>query len=190
MGLIWGAIIFVFGLIGAIASTIVARLLSDDAKEWLPWITRRLIERAVDRLPESQREKRREEWNSDVNEWPGNMAKVYRAWGFLSAARKIRHIASWMTPDHDRWEEFLDRLGGPEGCDFQENEDGPPTSICDPSDLTKPACRRIMRRMGLSRREIAASLAYFEQHGGYCDCEVLFNVDPCEEDTAAQPSTE
>ena len=77
MGLIWGTIIFVFGLIGAIATTIVGRILSDDAKEWLPCITRHLIERAVDRLPESQREKRREEWNSDVNEWPGNLAKVY-----------------------------------------------------------------------------------------------------------------
>lgn len=188
MGLIWGTIISVFGLIGAIA--IAGRLLSDDAKEWLPWITRHLIERAVARLLEHEREKRREEWNSDVNEWPGNLAKVYRAWGFLSAARGIRHIAASLTPEHPRWEEFLDRLYGPEGCDFQEKDDGSFTSTRDPSDRTRPACRRIMRRMGLSRREIAASLAYFEQHGGYCDCEVLFNVDPDEEETAPQSSTE
>jgi hypothetical protein len=48
------------------------------------------------------------------------------------------------------------------------------TSTCDPGDCTKPACRRIMRRMGLSQREIAASLAWFEQQDSYCDCEVLF----------------
>jgi hypothetical protein len=191
MGLIWGVIIFVFGLIGTIATTIIGRLLSDDAKEWLPWLTRHLIERAVDRLPKHQREKHREEWNSDVNEWPGNLAKVYRAWGFLSAAKDIRHIAGWMTPEHDRWEEFIDRLGGPEGCDFREKEDGSLTSICDPSNRRRPGCRRIMRRMGLSRRQIAASLAYFEEHGGYCDCEVLMNVDPYEDDIVEeQPSTE
>ena len=79
------------------------------------------------------------------------------------AARGIHHIAASMTPEHPRWEEFLDRLYGPEGCDLQENDDGSLTSTCDPSDRTRPACRRIMRRMGLSRREIAASLAYFEQ---------------------------
>ena len=25
---------------------------------------------------------------------------------------------------------------------------------------------------------IEATLAYFEDHGGYCDCEILMNVDP------------
>jgi hypothetical protein len=37
-----------------------------------------------------------------------------------------------------------------------------------------------MQHMGLSRGAIAASLSYFEEHGGYCDCEVLFNVDQSE----------
>ena len=36
MGLIWGTIITVFGLVGAIAIAVVGRLLSEDAKEWLP----------------------------------------------------------------------------------------------------------------------------------------------------------
>src|SRR6516164_11799662 len=93
MGLIWATIISVFGILGAIIIAVAGRVLSDDFKEWLPWITRHLIERAVSRLPENEREKRREEWESDVNEWPGNLAKVYRAWGYLSAARAINHIA-------------------------------------------------------------------------------------------------
>jgi hypothetical protein len=25
---------------------------------------------------------------------------------------------------------------------------------------------------------VEASLAYFKDHGGYCDCEILLNVDP------------
>jgi hypothetical protein len=35
-----------------------------------------------------------------------------------------------------------------------------------------------MLHMGLSREAVAASLAYFDEHGGYCDCEAVFNVDP------------
>src|SRR5437879_1569200 len=100
MGLIWAAMISVCGVVGAIAIAVASRLLSDDAKEWLPWITRHLIERAVARLPESEREKRWEEWNSDVNEWPGNLAKVYRALGYLFAARAILDIEASMTPEH------------------------------------------------------------------------------------------
>jgi hypothetical protein len=26
--------------------------------------------------------------------------------------------------------------------------------------------------------DIPASIAFFEEHGGYCDCEILLNVDP------------
>jgi hypothetical protein len=93
MGLIWGTIISVLGLVGAILIAAAGRLLSDDVKEWLPWITRRLIERAVSRLPESERERLQEEWWSHVNELPGNLAKVYVAWGYLSASKAINHIA-------------------------------------------------------------------------------------------------
>ena len=92
MGLIWAIIISLLGLVGSIIIGASGRLLSDDVKEWLPWITRRLIERAVSRLPENERQKRREEWESDVNEWPGNLAKLYRAWGYLSASKAINNI--------------------------------------------------------------------------------------------------
>jgi Protein of unknown function (DUF2695) len=30
--------------------------------------------------------------------------------------------------------------------------------------------------MGLSEVAIEVCMAYFEDHGGYCDCEVVFNV--------------
>jgi hypothetical protein len=74
-----------------------------------------------------------------------------------------------ILPRHPRWEEFLDRLCGPEGCAFAE---------------TRWTCygdqrfsRRILAAMGLDEREIAISLAYYRDHGGHCDCEVLFNLD-------------
>jgi hypothetical protein len=109
MGLIWATIISVLGLVGTIIIAVAGRLMSDDLKEWLPWITRQLIERAVRRLPENERERRREEWESDVDEWPGNLAKLYRAWGYLSAARTVRSIAvSDATPQADRMRATID----------------------------------------------------------------------------------
>jgi hypothetical protein len=38
-------------------------------------------------------------------------------------------------------------------------------------------CRSILQRMGLSRLEIALVLSYLPLQGGYCDCEVVYNVD-------------
>jgi hypothetical protein len=36
--------------------------------------------------------------------------------------------------------------------------------------------KRILQRMGLDEPAIEVSVAYFRDHGGYCDCEVLLNV--------------
>jgi Protein of unknown function (DUF2695) len=74
-----------------------------------------------------------------------------------------------ILPRHPRWEEFLDRLYGPEGCNFKT------TWTCF-GGTDKRFSREILTRMGLSDRAIAVSLAYFEDHGGYCDCEVVLNV--------------
>jgi hypothetical protein len=35
---------------------------------------------------------------------------------------------------------------------------------------------KIMTEMG--GIDIEKSVAYFQEHGGYCDCEICFNVDP------------
>ncbi len=75
-----------------------------------------------------------------------------------------------MTPNHDRWDEFCERLGGTEGCDFQE--DG--TWKCL-GGTDKTFAIAILIDMG--GVDIPASLSFFEQNGGFCDCEILFNVD-------------
>lgn len=79
-------------------------------------------------------------------------------------------FAEPMLPGHPRWMEFLERLCGPEGCNFTET-----TWTCFGGD-DKRFSRGILADMGLSGPAIAASLAYFEDHGGYCDCEVVFNL--------------
>lgn len=83
-----------------------------------------------------------------------------------------------MTPAHPRWREFCDYLGGPDFCAFRLRDPNDPLSWtwnCDSRDKAKPFCRTILKAMG--GFDIAATLAYFDRHGGHCDCEVLFNVD-------------
>jgi hypothetical protein len=78
-----------------------------------------------------------------------------------------------MTPEHPRWEEFCERLAGPEGCHFRRKPDGRATWKCA-GGTDKTLATKILKTMGM---DVAASLACFEAHGGYCDCEILFNVE-------------
>ena len=79
-----------------------------------------------------------------------------------------------MNPEHPRWREFLKRLEGPEGCNFRlEGEDF--HWNCNGQD-DRPYSRAILADMG--GLDVGDTLSYFDQHGGHCDCEVVFNVEP------------
>jgi hypothetical protein len=73
-----------------------------------------------------------------------------------------------MLPRHRRWNRFVDRLVGAEGCDVQ-----PAHWTCF-GDLR--FTKKILEDMGLDEASIQVSITYFKDHGGYCDCEVLLNV--------------
>lgn len=82
-----------------------------------------------------------------------------------------------MTPDSPRWEEFTKRLAGPEGCDFKREDPEDSSSLqwwCKGGN-DKSKAIKILQDMG--GVDIGHSLVYFEEHGGFCDCEILFNVD-------------
>jgi hypothetical protein len=88
-----------------------------------------------------------------------------------------------MTREHPRWGEFCERLGGIEGCEFGAGGKwvcaggvDPKTLEPGPPEFVHIFSRGILLKMGLSFEQIAASLEYFCEHGGHCDCEVLFNV--------------
>lgn len=87
---------------------------------------------------------------------------------------------SLMTPEHPRWDEFCERLEGPEGCNFVERVPGDVSTVtwrCG-GGTDKSYARQILAAMGFSPGLVEGSLLYFEKHGGYCSCEILFNVDP------------
>ena len=76
-----------------------------------------------------------------------------------------------LTPDSDRWGSFTEALGDAvqvNGCDGDRLQ-------AVPGEHHRLA-KRIMTAMG--DVDISASIAYFEAHGGHCDCEILMNVDP------------
>lgn len=82
-----------------------------------------------------------------------------------------------MTTEHPRWEEFLDRLDGSEGCNFYEDDEGNLRWICDASNHDCPLTSKILKDMGATESEIRQSREYFHSKGGGCDCEILFNID-------------
>lgn len=77
-----------------------------------------------------------------------------------------------MVPGHSRWDEFCNKLEGPEGCNFRKDEGGEIIWDCDWTGK-RPKTRAILSAMGM---DVEGSLAYFTEEGGHCDCEVLFNV--------------
>ncbi|MGA2153701.1 MAG: DUF2695 domain-containing protein [Bryobacteraceae bacterium] len=67
-----------------------------------------------------------------------------------------------MTVGDEQWDEFIDGLLGAGGCD---------------GNSSVPIARRILAEMGLTPTEVEQSISYFKRHGGFCDCEVVLNVD-------------
>lgn len=82
----------------------------------------------------------------------------------------------WLTKAQA--ETFLERLEGPEGCDFQQRD---PKNIetmtwkCRAGrDQSKAS--RILKQMGFAKWQISELLAFCTEQGGHCDCEILFNA--------------
>lgn len=73
----------------ALGSAVATRLLVDESKAWLPWIVRHLLGRAVSHLPMAYRQRYEEEWSSHLAEIPGDLARLWTAFSFLFASRRI-----------------------------------------------------------------------------------------------------
>ncbi len=74
--------------------------------------------------------------------------------------------------------EFLDRLQGPEGCDFRQPDPDDVNSItwnCA-GDNDTSLSRRTLIDMGRSEEDIKEILDIAATSGGYCDCEITFNA--------------
>ena len=80
-----------------------------------------------------------------------------------------------MTPKHPQWRVFCEELARAirrYGCD---------------GGTSQRQAEKILPKYGIN---IDESLAYFNEHGGYCDCEILLNVNQCDEVEESQLSDE
>ncbi len=76
-----------------------------------------------------------------------------------------------MRPGHPRWDEFLEHLEGPEGCNFTQEDPNDAETIRWACQNDHAAARTILGTM--EGVDVEASLAFF---GHYCDCEILLNL--------------
>lgn len=74
-----------------------------------------------------------------------------------------------MNPEHKKWEEFIGKLEGEGRCNFQ---DSPKLSWQCKNDHSFSV--KLLEEMG--NIDVASSLEYFCNNGGFCDCEIIFNV--------------
>jgi hypothetical protein len=87
---IWTIILGAGGLwiLGVFGATL-SRLLSDECKAWIPCFIKWIIRSAIAVLPEEQRERYKEEWQSHIDEIPGDISKIVTALGFMRAAKRM-----------------------------------------------------------------------------------------------------
>jgi hypothetical protein len=82
---------------GSVITAALSKILVEEIGAWCPWIVRNLIKLAVACLPENQRARFDEEWQSHVSEVPGTVGKLLAAAGFLLAAynlsQRLEHFA-------------------------------------------------------------------------------------------------
>lgn len=78
-----------------------------------------------------------------------------------------------MNLNHPQWSEFIERLEGPEGCNFAEDDSGKITWHCK-GGYDKSLAIAILEKM--NDVDIDGSVSFFNSRGGHCDCEILFNV--------------
>jgi Protein of unknown function (DUF2695) len=80
---------------------------------------------------------------------------------------------SHMSPTHPEWAAFCDALAGEVFGDFEDVEAGKFSSHCQHD-------HRRTRSLLVNKWpqvDVEATLKLFREHGGFCDCEVLLNVD-------------
>jgi len=102
MAMIIAVGVFIVSVLAAALSSILV----DDIRAWIPSIVRSIIKRAVAWLPENQRARLDEEWQSHVNEVPGTIGKLLEAAGFLLAAHNLSKGKAKKLPTQEEAEQI------------------------------------------------------------------------------------
>ncbi|HEX7727932.1 MAG TPA: sugar transferase [Terracidiphilus sp.] len=79
-------------ILAAIAVACLSRFMADELKAWFGWAHRSLRRLAVNRLPHIHRDRYAEEWESEVEEIPGEMLRLFYSIGLLLAAYRMNLV--------------------------------------------------------------------------------------------------
>lgn len=71
--------------------------------------------------------------------------------------------------------EFFKRLEGKEGCNFRKTKKHGIVWTCGGGN-EKSFAKKILTAMKITGRTQEEFLELCDKHGGYCDCEILFNA--------------
>ena len=85
-----GLIMDIIAGAAAVGGGVIVKILADDAKEWTPRATGRLLALAVWRLPECRRERCAEEWSERLYNTPGVIGKLALVLQFQLSAQLLR----------------------------------------------------------------------------------------------------
>jgi hypothetical protein len=89
MGMILSASGALALVIGGILLAVVGRLFSSEIDAWTPRLVDWLINRAVKRLPSDLQIRMDEEWRTFINDTPGKIVKLLRAFGLSRGASEV-----------------------------------------------------------------------------------------------------
>jgi len=93
VGCVVGLVRSLLSFAAGVARQFLSKEVADELHSRIPWLTRKIVEQAIQRLPEGQRERFGEEWHSHLEETPGELSKLIVAIGFLQAARQMSSIS-------------------------------------------------------------------------------------------------
>ena len=93
-------------IVGSTTIAIALNLIANELYDCAPSFARWLIDCALTRLPESERERCREEWYADNDGWPGGkLGKVKHAVGCWLGAKAVGRVVIGPTPKINRYVE-------------------------------------------------------------------------------------
>jgi hypothetical protein len=107
----------ILALAGSVVAIIVAAAgnqIASEFRAWSPTLVERWIQLAVRRVPEELRERMEEEWRAFINDTPGQLWQLVRAYGLRKGAARIAqdYSASSKAPALRRLERGLSRAFG------------------------------------------------------------------------------
>jgi hypothetical protein len=94
-------------IMGALFLAVVGPFMADEVKTWSVWLHKKMRHMAVAKLPPESRERYEEEWESGLDEIPGEIFKLVYSIGLLRAAVGIRNA---VPKSSVRFESLFSRL--------------------------------------------------------------------------------